>query len=68
GFTALPGGLRYETGIFSFINDFSHFWSATAKSDDPVKAWDRSMYSQANSVFGNNNNKPAGMYIRCLKD
>jgi uncharacterized protein (TIGR02145 family) len=65
-FTALPGGNRYDIGIFinSTYNGF--WWSATESS--PLSAWSRVMYSDYYGVVRGYSNKKHGFSVRCLKD
>ncbi len=67
GFSALPGGVRYTGGNFSYIGDYGYWWSSTEYSD--THAWLRSL-TYGYSIFYRYNNfeKAFGFSIRCIKD
>jgi uncharacterized protein (TIGR02145 family) len=67
GFSILPGGFRYESGVFSSIRDYAIFWSVTKTND--THAWYRSK-SNIGTGLGRGNGRwmIAGASIRCLKD
>jgi uncharacterized protein (TIGR02145 family) len=67
GFSILPGGFRYENGLFSSIRDYAIFWSKTKAND--THAWYRSK-SNIGTGLGRGNGRwmIAGASIRCLKD
>ena len=65
GFSALPAGLRYYTGIFDGGGDYAYFWSATEN------------FNQAYYMYLYSDNEDANLYayykdyaysVRCLKD
>jgi uncharacterized protein (TIGR02145 family) len=67
GFTALPGGLRYNNGTFFNIGNYGYWWSAT--EDDATIAWYRYMnYNLSNVNRGNSLNKEDGFSVRCVRD
>jgi uncharacterized protein (TIGR02145 family) len=66
GFTALPGGYRYETGIFVGTGIGGYRWSAT--ETNASNAWFRGLASSSLSDDRNNMSKKNGFSIRCLKD
>jgi uncharacterized protein (TIGR02145 family) len=49
GFTALPGSLRYQDGMFDFIGGYGYWWSST--EHDPPTAWERYIYYNFTSVL-----------------
>lgn len=70
GFTALPGGYRYNDGVFKSITDLGYWWSSTDNGAD--YAWNRKLYSGFSLMlrstafaeqFVNN-----GYSVRCIKD
>jgi len=65
GFTALPGGNRYDSGIF--INFGTGFWWSATESS-PLSAWSRVIYSDYYGVVRGYSNKKHGFSVRCLKD
>ncbi len=66
GFTALPGGGRYDFGAFTNVGYFGHWWSATEYDAD--HAWRRRVYYDGSHVDGNGNYKESGFSVRCLRD
>jgi len=66
GFTALPGGLRFNIGAFHFIGGYGNWWSATEGS--ATHAWDRNMDSRYSSVGRSNFDKELGFSVRCVRD
>ena len=68
GFTALPGGCRFDThGAFGLIYERGYWWSATESSE--LKAWYRGMYNYSSDVgVGYSSGKESGYSIRCVKD
>jgi uncharacterized protein (TIGR02145 family) len=66
GFTALPGGSRFNDGTFLQPVKMGYFWTSTTIDDN--YAWSREIdYSSASlPKFGNDKKK--GHSIRCLKD
>ncbi len=65
GFSALPAGLRYYTGIFDGGGDYAYFWSATEN------------FNQAYYMYLYSDNEDANLYayykdyaysVRCLQD
>jgi uncharacterized protein (TIGR02145 family) len=66
GFTALPGGSRYDTGNFSSIGIDGLWWSATEFST--INAWYRNMGNAGSGVYRSSFNKELGFSVRCLRD
>jgi len=65
-FTALPGGCRTNSGIFSSIGNIGHWWSATEGSVN--YAWDRGLLYSSADVDRGCDNKFKGASVRCLWD
>jgi uncharacterized protein (TIGR02145 family) len=67
GFTALPGGNRWDNGLFLGLGDFTHWW--TSSEYDSVYAWRRILVSKgiAKNYWGAANKK-IGWFVRCVKD
>ncbi len=66
GFSGLPVGYRYITGVYGDQGNFGYHWSSTAFSAE--NAWFRSLYfgsGYATSFYGFKQN---GFAVRCLKD
>lgn len=67
GFTALPGGLRYQDGTFDFIGGYGYWWSST--QHDPPTTWERNIYYNFTSVLKEGYFlKTYGFSVRCIKD
>jgi uncharacterized protein (TIGR02145 family) len=67
GFTALPGGYRYNHGDFDGIGDMSYFWSAT--ESNAGNAWYRYLYYGKSNVYRDDSGwKQAGYGVRCVRD
>jgi len=65
GFSALPGGLRYDDlGFFFLEGDYGHWWSSSA--DGTFGAWFRSLYSDGDNVY--RSNVRSGYSVRCVRD
>jgi len=66
GFTADPGGIRYDDGAFYSVGTFGYWWSST--EDSTNNAWLRNMsccYSDVGSLFYY---KSYGFSVRCLRN
>ncbi len=66
GFTALPGGYRYNGGNFYNIGLDGSWWSAT--ENNTGYAWGRSLYYDNSGVYRVHSNKELGFTVRCLRD
>jgi uncharacterized protein (TIGR02145 family) len=67
GFAALPGGYRYYTdGSFYGNNILSYWWTGTEHDAD--RAWYRRLDGNNAGVYKASTNKPAGKYVRCIKN
>jgi len=66
GFTALPGGSRYNYGQFRLIEDISFWWSSTEL--DPTVSWFRCMYYSNNDIIKHYAFKSHGLSVRCIHD
>ncbi len=67
GFTALPGGNRFNNEPFKGLGDFTHWWTATEY--DAKFAWRRVMSKNApEDHTGGWADKKIGWLVRCLKD
>jgi uncharacterized protein (TIGR02145 family) len=66
GFTALPGGDRYDDGSFDAIGLLGFWWSSTEY--DTNYAWLRSLSYVYSTVFGGYTIRAYGFSVRCLRD
>jgi uncharacterized protein (TIGR02145 family) len=67
GFTALPGGNRWDYGRFLGLGDFTHWWTAT--EHDAERAWRRILVKDAPADnFRGYADKKLGWLVRCVKD
>lgn len=66
GFSGLPGGFRYDNGVFDGINIYGSWWSSTVL--DISSSYSCSL-GYTSVVLGRNiMNKKNGYSIRCIKD
>jgi uncharacterized protein (TIGR02145 family) len=65
-FTALPGGLRYELGSFTYISEIGDWWSATESGTNT--ALGRFLDYGNTRVQPTDSNKQFGRSVRCIKD
>lgn len=65
GFTALPGGGRYQ-GEFSYMGNEGCFWSST--EEDTANTFYRRLREQHAAVYRSSPDKKHGLSIRCLRD
>ncbi|MDD2279741.1 MAG: fibrobacter succinogenes major paralogous domain-containing protein [Bacteroidales bacterium] len=65
GFTALPGGMRYN-GVFSSMRRTGQWWTAT--QDDTHTALAIYLDSAESDVMKSENNKTNGFSVRCVKN
>jgi uncharacterized protein (TIGR02145 family) len=66
GFTALPGGYRYDDGTFDDIGYGGYWWSAT--EFNATNAWYRYLYYSIIEVNSYDINKEDGFSVRCVRD
>lgn len=66
GFTALPGGTRYNTGVFDFMGHSGYWWSATEDGADYVWGW--GIYYMHSKLCRRSSGKELGFSVRCLRD
>ena len=65
GFKALPGGLRYDDGHFSFGAGLGIWWS---KADSMGVNWDRELDPGSSGVARSIHSIRYGLSVRCMKD
>ena len=83
GFSGLPGGLRLGNhtipsfassyvgppGSFVYVKDRGYFWSASADSSNPGRAYSRILNASNTSLNEDSFSRfSEGQYVRCLKD
>jgi uncharacterized protein (TIGR02145 family) len=66
GFTALPGGFRFESGQFYGLQAHGNFWTSTGASG--VTAYYRFMHCTNAEVAHFTSGLKAGFAVRCVKD
>ena len=66
GFTALPGGLRYNFGVFNYMTNFGLWWSSSVLSGS--SAWDRDLFNSNSAIFRHTNSRTNGFAVRCCRD
>jgi len=66
GFTALPGGDRYNNGTFMYIGYVGDWWTTTERSGFGVCSYGMNFY--ATVIGGVYYDKDWGFSVRCLKD
>ncbi len=66
GFSALPGSIRSDNGIFSGIGNYGYWWSSTENSSSHVLSW--GMASSYVDVDRLNISKTSGFSLRCVQD
>lgn len=67
GFSAVPGGYRYNHGDFDGIGSTPYFWSSTESNGG--NAWHRYLYNGNASIYRDDVGwKQAGYSVRCVKD
>jgi len=66
GFSALPGGYRYNDGTFYNQGYFGFWWSSTEYYTS--SAWYRNMFYGGSNVYRNSSSKASGFSVRCVRD
>jgi len=66
GFSALPGGYRWNDGIFTGIDNTGFWWNATEYSSDG--AYYRAASNRDNRMDENYYPKDYGFSVRCIQD
>lgn len=67
GFTALPGGQRYNWGTFSDVENESYWWSSTERSLTSAWSWFTYSYDK-NIMIRYSGYKKMAYSVRCVKD
>lgn len=66
GFSALPGGLRYNNGGFEYLFLQTFFW--TGSEYNASRAWQANLFSASSGVTMANSTKELSLSVRCVKD
>lgn len=64
GFTALPGGCRYNTGTYANLGDNGNYWTSTQISE--VESWYLDLFFQYANIVKTNESKKSGFSVRCV--
>jgi len=66
GFSALPGGLRYDNvGVFYDVGGYGYWWSSSPSGGD---AWRRALKYDPPGFYRYNDDPRNGFSVRCLRD
>jgi uncharacterized protein (TIGR02145 family) len=65
GFTAGPGGIRFNGGDFSHVGNFGFWWTSSLSGSG---AWTRNLDYNNGSSNQDNYNRLYGFSVRCIKD
>jgi uncharacterized protein (TIGR02145 family) len=68
GFSAYPGGYRYDIGTFGFIGDGGFWWSSSDSDINTIGAWGVGLYFNDGDIHYFNDVKKSGFSVRCIKD
>ena len=66
GFTAFPGGMRYDDSMFNWIGTYDYWWSSSEYY--PNYAWYRSMSYLNSDIYTYHYIESSGFSVRCVKD
>ncbi len=66
GFTAIPSGKLWYTGLFDEVNLSGYFW--TSSLDGNEYAWNRYIYYNESGINRSSTTKTMGYSVRCVKD
>jgi uncharacterized protein (TIGR02145 family) len=66
GFTALPGGLRGNFGVYSSMGNYAQFWSSTENYSN--LAWYHYLVCESSGVNRYDAEMRGGFSVRCVKD
>ena len=65
-FTGLPGGTRYDYGLYSIFGNSGYWWSSTEYGTDI--AWNRNLSDNVEYAYRDVGSKGDGLSVRCLRD
>jgi uncharacterized protein (TIGR02145 family) len=66
GFSGLPGGFIYDSGLFNHLGYAAHWWSSSEFNSD--SAWFRFVVFGADHLLRVDGAKGEGLSVRCLRD
>lgn len=66
GFSGLPGGARYVSGLFYLLGNYGHWWTSTECTSS--FAWTRGLADHKSNVIVITNFREEGFSVRCIKD
>lgn len=66
GFSGLPGGSRWQNGLFLYFGYYGLWWTSTEKNDD--FAFYRNLVYDNPGCFKNHYNMENGCSVRCIRD
>lgn len=66
GFSALPGGRRYNNGASENMNNLGYWWTSTSYLD--IYSWFYQLTNTSNALSRTNNLKTCGLSVRCIRD
>jgi uncharacterized protein (TIGR02145 family) len=66
GFDGLPGGYRFNFGVFYTIGYFGYWWSSTPFNE--ATAWYRNLYYNYTNTARYDAAKTNGFSVRCIRD
>jgi len=66
GFSASPGGYRYNNGNYYGMGNYAYFRSSTVTKS--YNAWSRTLHYNSSEVNRSYHNKDYGFSVRCIGD
>ena len=66
GFSAIPGGHKYDSGAFFSVGIYAYFWSSTEREDGKVRGM--SLYYSYDDMTPYIIDKNVAYSVRCVKD
>jgi len=66
GFAGLPGGARWQGGLFLYFGYYGLWWTATEENSE--FAYYRNLVYDNPGCFGNHYRKSNGCSVRCIRD
>jgi len=65
-FSALPGGFRFDNGMYYNVNNYATIWSSTENGNSG--AWSRTLGLAYSGVYHDGYDKAFGFSVRCIRD
>jgi len=66
GFTALPGGRRYDFGGFFYMTYYGRWWSSSVSAGS--SAWGRGLNYDSSNIYRAYSGRTNGFSVRCCRD